>query len=70
MAPGLNAYIFANMYGRAKRVAASTVLIVTAGSVFTIWGTSIYCPFEAVAGLFLVLWVIGHTGLEVIMVDL
>ena len=27
MAPGVNVYIFANMYGRAKRVAASSVLI-------------------------------------------
>lgn len=39
MAPGSNAYIFANMYGRAKRVAASSVLVATAASVFTasIW---------------------------------
>lgn len=37
MAPGVNAYIFANMYGRAKRVAASSVLIATLGSVITIW---------------------------------
>jgi predicted permease len=37
MAPGFNAYIFANMYGRAKRVAASSVLIATAASVFTVW---------------------------------
>lgn len=37
MAPGVNAYIFANMYGRAKRVAASSVLIATGSSVFTIW---------------------------------
>ncbi len=38
MAPGFNAYIFANMYGRAKRVAASSVLIATALSILTIWG--------------------------------
>lgn len=37
MAPGFNAYIFANMYGRAKRVAASSVLIATAASVLTAW---------------------------------
>lgn len=36
MAPGINGYIFANMYGRAKRVAASSVLIATALSVFTV----------------------------------
>ncbi|KIN64174.1 Auxin efflux carrier family protein [Sulfitobacter noctilucicola] len=37
MAPGFNAYIFANMYGRARRVAASAVLISTAASVFSVW---------------------------------
>ena len=37
MAPGFNAYIFANIYGRAKRVAASSVLIATGLSVFTVW---------------------------------
>ncbi|KIN60661.1 Auxin efflux carrier family protein [Sulfitobacter noctilucae] len=37
MAPGFNAYIFANMYGRAKRVAASVVLIATASSILTVW---------------------------------
>ncbi|NVO54688.1 AEC family transporter [Rhodobacteraceae bacterium B1Z28] len=37
MAPGFNAYIFANMYGRAKRVAASSVLIGTAASILTVW---------------------------------
>ncbi len=37
MAPGFNAYIFANMYGRARRVAASSVLIATGVSIFTIW---------------------------------
>lgn len=38
MAPGVNAYIFANMYGTARRVAASTVLIATAASILTAWG--------------------------------
>lgn len=38
MAPGANAYLFANMYGAAKRVAASSVLICTTASVVTIWG--------------------------------
>ena len=37
MAPGINCYIFASMYNRAKRVAASGVLIATAVSVLTIW---------------------------------
>jgi malonate transporter len=37
MAPGVNAYIFANMYGTAKRVAASSVLIGTAMSLLTVW---------------------------------
>jgi predicted permease len=37
MAAGINAYIFANMYGRAKRVAASSVLVATALSVVTAW---------------------------------
>jgi len=37
MAPGVNAYIFANIYGRAKRVAASSVLIATGASLFTAW---------------------------------
>ena len=37
MAPGVNAYIFANLYGVAKRVAASSVLIATALSIGTIW---------------------------------
>lgn len=35
MAPGVNAYLFANMYGRATRVAASTVLIATGLSVIS-----------------------------------
>jgi malonate transporter and related proteins len=38
MAPGVNAYMFANMYGVGKRVAASSVLIATALSIFTTWG--------------------------------
>lgn len=38
MAPGFNAYIFANLYGRARRVAASSVLIATGLSILTIWG--------------------------------
>jgi len=37
MAPGFNAYIFANMYGRARRVAASSVLIATGSSILTVW---------------------------------
>lgn len=37
MAPGVNSYIFANMYGVARRVSASAVLISTAGSIVTIW---------------------------------
>ncbi|MEX0284698.1 MAG: AEC family transporter [Paracoccaceae bacterium] len=37
MAPGVNAYLFASMYGRAMRVSASVVLIATAASVGTIW---------------------------------
>lgn len=35
MAPGVNAYIFANMYGRAKRVAATAVLVATALTILT-----------------------------------
>jgi predicted permease len=38
MAPGVNAFVFANFYGVGKRVAASTVLIATALSIGTIWG--------------------------------
>lgn len=37
MAPGINTYIFANMYGSAKRVAASAVLLSTAFSILTVW---------------------------------
>ena len=37
MAPGVNAYLFASIYGAAKRVAASTVLVSTGLSILTIW---------------------------------
>jgi len=37
MAPGFNAYIFANIYGVGKRIAATSVLVGTALSVFSIW---------------------------------
>lgn len=37
MAPGINAYLFANLYGVAKRVAATAVLTGTALSILTIW---------------------------------
>jgi malonate transporter and related proteins len=37
MAPGVNAYVFANLYGVTKRVAASTVLVATALSIGTVW---------------------------------
>ncbi|MCT4559536.1 MAG: AEC family transporter [Pelagimonas sp.] len=37
MAPGINTYIFANMYGVARRVAASSVLIATSLSVVSVW---------------------------------
>ena len=37
MAPGINGYIFASMYGRAERVAASSVLIGTVVSMFSVW---------------------------------
>lgn len=37
MAPGINAYIFANIYGSAKRVAASAVLLSTGISILTVW---------------------------------
>lgn len=37
MATGVNGYLFADMYGSAKRVAASSVLIGTGLSVLTIW---------------------------------
>lgn len=37
MAPGINAYVFANMYGAARRVNAASVLIATAASIVSIW---------------------------------
>jgi malonate transporter len=37
MAPGINTYVFANMYGRARRVAASSMLVGTALSILTVW---------------------------------
>ncbi len=37
MAPGINTYIFANMYGAGRRVAASAVLLSTVLSVLTVW---------------------------------
>lgn len=37
MAPGVNAYVFANMYGRARRVAASSVLLGTLFCIVTAW---------------------------------
>lgn len=36
MAPGVNAYVFASMYNRAKGAAASAVLMATALSIVTI----------------------------------
>ena len=38
MAPGINSYVFANMYGAARRVAASAVLFSTSASIITVWG--------------------------------
>lgn len=37
MAPGVNAYVFANIYGHAKRVAASSVLLSTVLTIVTAW---------------------------------
>ena len=37
MAPGINSYVFANMYGKARRVAASSVLVGTGLSIFSVW---------------------------------
>jgi len=37
MAPGINAYVFANMYATARRVAASAVLIGTGLSIVSAW---------------------------------
>lgn len=36
-APGVNAYLFADMYGVGRRVAASSVLLATAGMMLTAW---------------------------------
>lgn len=36
-APGVNAYVFANLYGRAKRVAATSVLMATGLCLLTSW---------------------------------
>lgn len=37
MPPGVNAYVFANMYGVGKRVVATTVLMATTFAIFTAW---------------------------------
>ena len=37
MAPGINTYVFANMYGRARRVASTGVLLSTTLSIGTVW---------------------------------
>ncbi len=37
MPPGVNAFLFAAMYARALRVAASSVLVATGASVLTVW---------------------------------
>lgn len=37
MAPGVNAYLFADMYGRARRIAASSVLAATILCIVTAW---------------------------------
>lgn len=37
VAPGINGYVFANMYNRAKRVAATTILASTLLSIPTVW---------------------------------
>lgn len=47
MAPGINAYVFANMYQRAVDVAASAVLLATAASVLTV---TFWLYFLRVAG--------------------
>jgi predicted permease len=44
MAPGINAYLFASMYGRARRVAASAVLLATALSILTVSAWLIILP--------------------------
>ena len=37
MPPGINAYMFAHMYGVGKRVAATSILVATALSVLSVW---------------------------------
>lgn len=37
MAPGINTFVFANLYGAARRVAASSILAATSLSVLTVW---------------------------------
>lgn len=37
MAPGVNSYLFADMYGVGRRVAASSLLLATAATVLTAW---------------------------------
>ena len=37
MAPGVNTFLFANMYGAARRVAATSVLLGTGASIFSVW---------------------------------
>jgi len=37
MAPGVNAYLFADLYGRARRIAASSVLVATLLCIVTAW---------------------------------
>lgn len=44
MAPGVNTYIFAGMYGYARRVAASGVLLGTALSIITVWLWLMFLP--------------------------
>jgi malonate transporter len=44
MAPGINSYVFANMYGAARRVAASAVLFSTSASIITVWGWLYFLP--------------------------
>ena len=38
MAPGINTFVFANIYGKAKRIASTGVLLSTALSIFSVWG--------------------------------
>ena len=44
MAPGVNSYIFASMYGRARRVAATSVLLATALTILTAWVWLTFLP--------------------------